>query len=109
MAKTTIDYYSSEIIPDIYFFEEADATEFDTTLTNCLKSSEFLVDFKNAENQYASEAAVLYNIRAGKFHHNLTSKQAEDLIIARENGDDPDEGDYYELLMMYLYTQIHKR
>ena len=91
--------YASEEIPLMLFSSEEDANRFDLILIGYVNNDKAIEEFKRAENQYASDYAVQYNIDNGSFIKNVTGAYSDILIAAAEemidsaedtlSGDDP--------------------
>lgn len=84
MSKIVVEYFPSEEIPDMLFDTEYDAANFDLVLIGYCNNKKAIEEFKKAENQYASDYAVQYNIDNGTFVHNLNGPYSDSLICAAE-------------------------
>jgi hypothetical protein len=111
--KVTIVYYTSDLIPDLYFSSAEDADNFDAELDRYVNSPDSRVEFKLAMSHYASDASVLYHIDdEHDFIYNFTGPNSDRLVELTENavevGGDfaGNGGDLYQPVFKYLFNKI---
>lgn len=108
MSKVTLEMYTSEECPDLYFDCEEDANAFDEAIRNYVKNEECIKDFEHAMDGIPSWGAVNYYINEECTFHLRLTEVSDDLIEKLENCiDTTDNADYYAIAMNYILYKLH--